>query len=439
MKKTLAICLLLLFAALFSPSVQGQDQLVILHTNDLHGQSLARLATLLAEQRELHPDLLWVDAGDLFSGTAISNLLQGKAEEAAVLELGLDAIALGNHDFDFGLEAVHRSLQAGVPWVAVNVLQQDGTHLAAPFFLKQVGDVRVLITGVATPATPRMSFPEHVAGLTFADPAAALGQLLEEQAGAFDICLVLSHLGYGEDLLLAQQVPGIKVIIGGHTHTVLSRPVRIGDTLICQAGANGEYLGRVVINLEEGYPAQGELLRIEASTPPHPRFVELDQHFEDLFAAQLDEVIGYSRFGYVKNGMGILLTRALQEFTGADAALYNGGGVRAGLPRGAVTRRDVFAVEPFGNQVVVVTLTGAQMAELLEIKSLRSSDFFEGPRLVDTSKTYRIATSDFLTTPESSYPMLAAGEIHKLGVPVRQVLEDYLREQVLEKAEQGVR
>ena len=137
----------------------------------------------------------------LFSGTAISNLLQGKAEEAAVLELGLDAIALGNHDFDFGLEAVHRSLQAGVPWVAVNVLQQDGTHLAAPFFLKQVGDVRVLITGVATPATPRMSFPEHVAGLTFADPAAALGQLLEEQAGAFDICLVLSHLGYGEDLL----------------------------------------------------------------------------------------------------------------------------------------------------------------------------------------------------------------------------------------------
>jgi len=91
MKKTLAICLLLLFAALFSPSAQGQDQLVILHTNDLHGQSLARLATLLAEQRELHPDLLWVDAGDLFSGTAISNLLQGKAEEAAVLELGLDA------------------------------------------------------------------------------------------------------------------------------------------------------------------------------------------------------------------------------------------------------------------------------------------------------------------------------------------------------------
>lgn len=81
MKKTLAICLLLLFAALFSPSAQGQDQLVILHTNDLHGQSLARLATLLAEQRELHPDLLWVDAGDLFSGTAISNLLQERRKK----------------------------------------------------------------------------------------------------------------------------------------------------------------------------------------------------------------------------------------------------------------------------------------------------------------------------------------------------------------------
>ena len=123
---------------------------------------------------------------------------------------------------------MHRSLQAGVPWVAVNVLQQDGTHLAAPFFLKQVGDVRVLITGVATPATPRMSFPEHVADSPSPIPLLPSGSSWKSRPVPLISAWCLSHLGYGGDLLLAQQVPGIKVIIGGHTHTVLSRPVRIG-------------------------------------------------------------------------------------------------------------------------------------------------------------------------------------------------------------------
>lgn len=435
MKRLLAICCILLAAA----GLAMAQELVIVHTNDLHGQSLARLATVLEEQRQLHPELLWVDAGDLFSGTAISNLLQGEAEEAAVLQMGLDAIAFGNHDFDFGLQAVQRSLAAGVPWLSLNVLQEDGTTLAQPFVIKEVEGIRVLLTGVTTPDTPRMSFPENVAGLTFMDPAASLEQLLQEQKGNYDICIVLSHLGYGEDLLLAQRVPSIKAIIGGHTHTVLNRPIRIGDTLICHAGSGAQYLGKVVISMDEGYPARGELLRVEESTPPHPRLVELDQRYEAMLAAQLDEVIGYSRFGYVKNGMGILLVQALLEFSGADAALYNGGGVRAGLPRGAVTRRDVFAVEPFDNQVVLVTLTGAQFARLLEAKAMRSSDFYEGPRLVDTSRTYTVATSDFLTTPESSYPMLAQGEIQHLSVPVREVLENYLAEKVLDKAEQGAR
>lgn len=438
MRRTLAASLVLLVLLVLVSAAYGSE-LVILHTNDLHGQSLARLATLLEEQRERHTHVLWLDAGDLFSGTATSTLLQGQAEQAAVLELGLDAITFGNHDFDLGLEVVHRSLAAGVPWVCANVHQADGKPLAQPFVLKEMGGLKVLITGVTTPETPRMSFPENVAGLTFSDPVAALQQLLAEQAGNYDICIVLSHLGYGEDLLLAQQVPGIKVIIGGHSHTVLNRPVRSGETLICQAGANAEYLGRVVISLEQDYAAWGELLRIHDQLPPHPRLVELDQRYAAMLSAELDQVLGYSPFGYVKSGMGLLLVKALQEFSGADAALYNGGGVRAGLPRGEVTRRDLFAVEPFGNQAVVVTLTGAQFAELLAAKALRSGDFYTGPRLVDTARTYTVATSDFLVTPDSSYPMLAQGRVEYLGRSVREVLASYLTQQVLESAQQGAR
>lgn len=441
MKRCLAfgVLVLLLFLSSAAPGrVLAQEELVVLHTNDLHGQSLARLATVLEEQRREHSHLFWVDAGDLFSGSPVSSAFQGEAEEQSVLALGLDAITFGNHDLDYGLPALQRSLEAGVPWLSANVLK-DGAALTVPFVIKEVDSVRVLITGVTTPETPKMSFPRNVEGLTFADPVETLQQLLQEQAGNYQICIVLSHLGYGEDLLLAQRVPGINVIIGGHTHTVLAKPVRIGNTLICHAGSNGEYLGRVVVDLKEGYPSRGELIRIEETIPPHPRLVELEQHYESLLAAQLDEVIGYAKLGYVKRGMGVLLTYALQEYTGADAALYNSGGVRAGLPQGEVTRRDVFAVEPFGNQVVLVTLSGAQFAELLEVGAKRSSDFYEGPRLVDTAKTYTVATTDFLASPDSSYPMLAEGEVTNLGVLVRDVLEEYLQAKVLEQRKEGVR
>lgn len=438
MRKVLALWLIVAALTLAaSPPGLSQQQLVVLHSNDLHGQSLSRLATLLESERQANPFTLWVDAGDLFSGTAISQLFKGEAEIAAVLALGLDAITFGNHDFDFGLEVIERSLAAGVPWVSANVWREDGSRLAQPFFLKELAGTRVLITGVSSPETPRMSFPENVAGLVFADPTTALKELLRDLAGSYDLCLVLSHLGYGEDLLLAQRIPEIHVIIGGHTHTVLDPPLKIKNTLIAQSGANAEYLGRIAISLEEDYQAQGELLRLDSSIKPHPTIAALDQSFEERLAGELDEVIGFSPFGYVKNGLGLLLVQALQEYTGADAALYNGGGVRAGLPAGAVTRRDVFTVEPFGNQVVLVTLTGAQFAELLAAKQLRTADFYRGPRLVDTAKTYTVATSDFLTTPTSSYSILAEGQVQFFGVSVREVLEDFLASKVLEQKKQG--
>ena len=146
----------------------------------------------------------------------------------------------------------------------------------------------------------------------------------------------------------------------------------------------------------------------------------------------MEREIGFTSRGYTKNGMGLLLNRALLDFSGADAALYNAGGVRQGLTRGSVTRGDVFAVEPFGNEAVLVTLSGLVFAKLLEITSRRSSDFYDGPKLIDLDRSYSVVTSDFLASEGSNYPMLAQGEILHLGSSVREVLEDYLRDQVLE-------
>lgn len=429
MRKTLMILVVLIILAL--PTGGRGKELVILHTNDLHGQSLARIATMVEDQRAFYPDLLLMDAGDLFSGTPISSAFKGEVEQKAVLALSCDAIALGNHDFDFGLDRLESSRNAGVPWLAANVLEEDGATLVKPFLIKEVGDVRVLIVGLTTTATPRMSFPKNVQGLTFADPVSTLQRILTQQHGAYDICIVLSHLGYGDDLLLAQRVPEIAAIIGGHSHTILKRPVRIGKTLITQTGTSGQYLGKIVIDLVDGV-ARGELLEVHESITPHPAVKAIDDAYGAALAVEMEREIGFTSRGYTKNGMGLLLNRALLDFSGADAALYNAGGVRQGLTRGSVTRGDVFAVEPFGNEAVLVTLSGPVFAKLLEITSRRSSDFYDGPKLIDLDRSYSVVTSDFLASEGSNYPMLAQGEILHLGSSVREVLEDYLRDQVLE-------
>lgn len=432
MRRNILTWLILVVCALFLPlSTFAQEELIILHTNDLHGQSLARLATLVEEQRALHPLVLLVDAGDLFSGTAVSSLFQGQAEQDTILALGYDALAIGNHDFDFGKEVLEESLQRGLPWLAANIWKGDQTF-APPFVIKELGSVRTLLVGLTSVATPRMAYPSNIEGLYFADPVSTLKNIMQEQEGNYDLCIVLSHLGYGEDLLLAQKVPGITAIIGGHSHTVLSSPVRIRDTIIVQTGSSAQYLGKVTIGLVEGFPAEGELLRIEQNTPAHPSIVEIDQYYADLMADEMGQVLGYAPRDFIKRGMGHFMIEALLTGTGADAALYNGGGIRAGLQAGAITREDVFAVEPFGNQAVVVTLTGPDFAKLVKLKSTRSNDFFSGPRVIDLDRSYTVATSDFLTSETSSYPILAKGEITYIGQQVRQVLELYLQNHVLE-------
>lgn len=435
-KKNL-VWLILAVSVFFLPLIGfAQEELIILHTNDLHGQSLAALGTLVSQQRELHPNLLLVDAGDLFSGTAVSSLFKGQAEQEAVLALGYDALAVGNHDFDFGRATMEESLTHGIPWLAANIFADDKT-IAPPFLIKKVGDVRVLLVGLTSVATPRMAFPSNVAGLHFADPIEILNEIMTEQAHNYDLCIVLSHLGYGEDLLLAQKVPGITAIIGGHSHTVLSSPVRVRDTIIVQTGSSAQYLGKLTIGLQKNYPTSAELLQIDPDIPPHPLIAQIDNYYTELMAAEMGQVIGYASRDYVKRGMGHFMIEALLASTGADAALYNGGGVRAGIQKGPVTRENIFAVEPFDNQAVVVTLSGQDFAQLVKLKASRSGDFFSGPRVIELERNYTVATSDFLTSETSSYSILALGEISYLGQPVRQVLEDYLQDQILESINQA--
>ncbi|HEX9920624.1 MAG TPA: metallophosphoesterase, partial [Candidatus Methylomirabilis sp.] len=207
--KGIGLCLVLAFSLLgFTLSAQATT-LTILHTNDLHAHlssfpdpylgkeagGIARLSTLIHQIRRENPHTLLLDAGDRFSGTTLSTLFQGEAELIFACLLGYDALALGNHDFDFGQERIryfteHQSRPAVI---AANIRHGEGGRpFAQPFIYKEVEGLRLLIVGLSTEETPLATLPRNVAGLTFTSPAQSLKSIVRQEQGKYDLLIVLS-------------------------------------------------------------------------------------------------------------------------------------------------------------------------------------------------------------------------------------------------------
>jgi 5'-nucleotidase len=305
----------LLALSLIASSVHAQT-LTVLHTNDLHAHlasfpdpflgkeagGTARLATLIQAIRQENPNTLLLDAGDRFSGTTVSTLFQGEAELIFVCLLGYDALALGNHDFDYGQERLSYLRQRLIhpPMVAANIrYAKDGRPFASPFIYKELAGLRILIVGLSTPETPYSTRPSNVAGLSFEGPGQYLKSIIEQERGNYDLLIVLSHLGYEEDRSLAEKVPGIDLIVGGHSHAKIERGDRVKSSLIVQAFQWGLYLGRVDLELngKRVRQAKAQLIPVSSQVPPDPLFSSLLKHsYEDRATPIMEEVVAHAPF-----------------------------------------------------------------------------------------------------------------------------------------------
>lgn len=255
---------------------QANESLItILHTNDTHSQidplprgdayagrgGVARRATLINQVRKAQPASLLVDAGDACQGTPYFNLYKGEVEMKAMSALGYDAMTLGNHEFDNGVDPLVNALKFANFSVINSNYEIKGTPLESvvkPFITKQVGNVRVGIFGLGI-NLEGLNAPSSFRGVKYTDPVAAaqtvIKRLREQERCQFILCL--SHLGYYPnsqtqigDSQVAAQVDGIDFIVSGHTHTFMDAPVFIKNpsgkqTTIFQVGKSGIFLGRV--------------------------------------------------------------------------------------------------------------------------------------------------------------------------------------------------
>ncbi len=366
----------------------GEQKVVsILHVNDFHGfaepykpfgseELLGGIASLAAEVDKIRaqgPTLL-VASGDMIQGNNWANLFLGESVIELMNEMRFDAMALGNHEFDFGTGVLRKRIEAArFPVLAANV---EGLDLLKPYTIREISGVRIALVGVVTEDVPVTTHPRNVAGLQFHPVARTVERCLELLRGKADIVVLLSHIGHTADRELASNVSGLTAIIGGHSHTKVLSPVVINNTVIVQAWEHGKALGRLDLHIEDRkvVRADGRLIGISPSPEmPDTAVGRLVRKYSEKVDAVLDEEVGVALTDldgeHVRSretNLGNLIADIMRQTAQADAAIIGGGSIRTSIKKGRIQMKHVYAVSPFNNYIVGVRLTGRQIREALE-------------------------------------------------------------------------
>jgi 2',3'-cyclic-nucleotide 2'-phosphodiesterase (5'-nucleotidase family) len=274
--------------------------------------------------------------------------------------------------------------------------------------------------------------------------------------------VVLSHLGLDADRETAENVSGIDVIVGGHSHTALANPLRVKETIIVQAGAYGAYLGVLQLKIDPSthkiveYTTESELKTVFADRgdPVDEKAAGIVHSFDDQIRSEFARVIGEAAADLIRSpnsesNVGDLICDALRETSGADIAFQNGGGIRTDIPKGKITMEQVYTLLPFDNVIAVMDLTGNQIRQILEQNANSEHAILQisgmnvqydmtrpvGSRITDVhiaggafepEKSYRVATNDFLAAGGDQYSTFKDGKGIVYGGSLREVVAAYL-------------
>ncbi len=365
-----------------------RQTLTILHTNDIHGHFAAERATwrddsalvggfpalsgALDSVRAADEFTIYLDAGDLMTGNPICNMEVDGIEGGALLHMlnlcRVDAVAVGNHEFDLGGEHSRRFLATDqIDWLCGNVfLKDDSTMLCAAEKIIVRNKLRIGVIGLLLTDLAGVFSKKAIEPFIVQDIAEAAQPLINALDPKSDFIVLLTHNGFENDKLLARSVHGCDLIVGGHSHTRLSAPVMENGVIIAQAGSFLKQLGVMKFQVEKDRVTayDGTLIELElARFTPDPAVKEYCAIYEEEIARVYGEEIAVagadiSRSYAATSGVGNLLCDLLREHYECDFAVVNSGGLRKDLAAGSIRRLDIVEMLPFTNSVTTFTASG---------------------------------------------------------------------------------
>ena len=316
-----------------------------------------KLATILKEQKASNPNTLMIDAGDTFHGQTIANLVRGESIVRIMNTIGYDVMTAGNHDFNYGsAHLAELSKQTKFPVLGANVKRADGSRLLGANIVKEVDGIRIGIFGLTTPETAYKTHPNNVEGITFVDPVQEAKAQVAELQGKVDVIIAVAHLGVDTtsidtSIKIAEQVPGIDLIIDGHSHTVMEQGTTIGNVLIAQTGEYSKNIGKIELMFTDGKltgKTAGLIHKIDTGEiEADPVVTEIVNSVKKEQETVLSQVVGFTADKLVgersvvrkgESNLGNIIPDAMLKETGADVSITNGGGIRASIEAGPVTR-----------------------------------------------------------------------------------------------------
>ena len=452
-----------------------EGQIVILHTNDVHGgiAGYAKVAALKADYQAKGAYTLLLDAGDYIQGDPTVSVSQGKTAIELMNLAGYDAATIGNHEFDYGYANFKEiTKDAKFPVVAANVLVDGKAENGHTVFTADNGK-KIGVFGLSTPETATKAHPAKIQGVTF--PAGK------------DMFAIDDESTGNRSIDLMEAVEGIDLFIDGHSHSTLEEvQAAAGDKPITSTGTKLANIGVATISAEgeiavENVSAEGlagdEVIAARAAAIQK----QIDDDYGAAFAKTEVLLNGDKDPGNrtQETNLGDLITDALvwgakKNGEEVDAAVTNGGGIRAPIAAGDITKKDVNTVLPFGNTLSIVKVTGSELLEALEASThctptaiggfpqvsgiefvvetgneFKAGDMYPGStyhkpasiervtivsvggKEFDEKATYSIATNDFMAAGGDTYYAFASATVnYDLGLPMDEVLMDYIKEEL---------
>ena len=433
------LTLLVLIGASSGYVAPERVQITILGTTDLHGninpidyytnkpdnRGLAKVATLIKRLRKEQPNVVLIDSGDTIQGSPLESYHGRKNNQPpdpmmlAMNALQFDAMAVGNHEYNFGLKVLEKARsEAKFPWLSGNTYETaTGKTHYQPYFVKQVAGVRVGILGLTTPGIPNWDNPPNYAGLSFHDPVAEARKWVSIMRARerVDIVIVAMHMGLGEDLrtgeknpgqvpheneavTIAKTVPGIDVIFMGHTHREVPS-LFINGVLLTQANHWGRHLARADVYLEKTpagwrvYAKSSRTIPTDDRVEPDAEITKLAEPYDRETQAWLNRVIGESKeelnarqARFRDTAILDLIQKVQIEAGSADVSMVASFNADARIAKGPVTVRDIAGLYVYENTLAVLEVTGQQLKEALEHSAKYFRDYEPGktaPELIN--------------------------------------------------------